>query len=94
MNRVLPFFLVKCWAKVCEFFCSKAYDKASSSLFTVVNFPMKNKELLSSSEIVCFCCTLKVGESRLNFLLLFSCSAFLILCWIQRNWSKSLQIQL
>lgn len=45
MSRVLPFFLVKTWTKVCEFFCSKAYD--NSSLFRVVNFPMKNTKLLS-----------------------------------------------
>lgn len=93
MSRALPFFfLVKTWTKVCEFFCSKAYD--NSSLFRVVNFPVKNTKLHSSSAIVCFCHTLKRGESRLNFLLLFSCSTFLVLCWIQRNWSKSLQIQL
>lgn len=94
MHKVLTFFLAKTWTRVSDFFCSKAYDKASSSSFRVVNVPMKGKKLLSSSDIVCFCHTFKAGESRLNFLLLFNCSAFLILCWIQRNWSKSLQIPL
>lgn len=73
MNRVLFFFLVKTWTKFCEIFCSKAYDKARSSMLRVVNFPMRNKNLLSSFEIV----SLNVGERGFNFLLAFSCCVFL-----------------
>lgn len=73
MNRVLFFFPVKTWTKFCEIFCSKAYDKARSSMLRVVNFPMRNKKLLSSFEIV----SLNVGEREFNFLLAFSCCVFL-----------------
>lgn len=88
INRVQTLFLVQTWTKFCEFFCSKVYDKARSFMLRIVNFPMKNKKLVSSFEIVSFCHTLNMGENELDFLLVFNCCAFLILCSIQPNWSK------
>lgn len=74
MSRALPFFfLVKTWTKVCEFFCSND----NSSLFRVVNFPVKNTKLHSSSEIVCFCHTLKRGGEQAEFPTAFQLQHFL-----------------